>query len=119
MQIKDVRKQLIYKLYASVVEKTPVDTGRARGNWLVSVGSIDGNTTDRKNKAGTPDTAEIAKIDAMEGDETAYIVNNLPYINSLEYGHSQKQAPNGMVGITMQEASEDFRRAVAESGFTE
>ena len=31
-----------------------------------------------------------------------YIFNNLEYINLLEYGSSRKQAPHGMVRITLE-----------------
>ncbi len=88
--------------------------------------------------------SEVAeRIDGIGGkDETIYISNNLPYIATLEYGgypnpvqkgtwnkktksYEQrsangfsKQAPNGMVGITMANVQKVIREAVDESGFT-
>lgn len=48
----------------------------------------------------------------MNDDETIYIQNNLPYIKALEYGHS-KQAANGMVGVTLANAEQYWKTAVA------
>ena len=33
LKIKEVRKAYAFGVYASIVKKTPVDTGRARGHW--------------------------------------------------------------------------------------
>ena len=38
---------------------------------------------------------------ASEGD-AIYLVNNLPYAQRLENGWSTKQAPNGMVALSIQ-----------------
>jgi len=38
---------------------------------------------------------------ASEGD-TIYLVNNLPYAQRLEGGWSHRQAPNGMVALSIQ-----------------
>lgn len=128
VEIKEVRKSYAFALYSSIVKKTPVDTGRARGNWNVSVGSPDESVDDpaaytssyskKKNensKAKRPaarlkykDTSSIPEPD---GDESIFIANNLPYITSLEYG-SSKQAPNGMVGVTLANNDYIFNAAV-------
>lgn len=94
-----------------IKDRTPVDTGRARNNWNVSVGSPNWATTE-----ATADTAlarGAATIANMKFGETGYIVNGLPYIGKLEhggYGPGPKtvggystQAPGGMVGITVAE----------------
>jgi hypothetical protein len=76
--------------------------GRARGSWVVSVGqpgirdSID---------AGGLNTIG-AGIDALVGFEAGppiYITNSVPYINRLEYEGWSKQAPAGMVRVTVAE----------------
>ncbi len=58
-------------LHSRIVERTPVDTGRAKGGWSI-------------------DTRP----------EVTWIYNNVEYIVPLEYGHSQ-QAPNGMVRLSI------------------
>lgn len=97
-QLEKVRKQVAIEMYTGVVEKTPVDTGRARGNWQIGIGIDITTPTDRESKTGAFGE-ELPKLGKAIGDEKIFISNNLPYIVALEYGHS-KQAPNGMVGLT-------------------
>lgn len=65
----------------NIAGATPVDEGRARSNWFLKVGSESGETTD--------DTSGNPHLDAMPQwvlGKKLYYTNNLPYINSLEYG---------------------------------
>lgn len=119
MQIDTVRKKVAMSIFTQVVQKTPVDTGRARGNWQISVGEDTTSTTDRKDKkkkGAKPSflSDEAGKLNACKGDETIYISNNLPYIQKLEYG-SSKQAPNGIVGITMANVQRNIENFIKEA----
>lgn len=115
-KINDARKTFAFMLYGSIVRKTPVDTGRARGNWQISVGSSASGILERTDKSKGSDSAfgksEQAKLNGAKGDEDIYISNNLPYIEKLEYGYS-KQAPQGMIGVTVANAGAYFEKAVA------
>lgn len=121
--IKEVRKNYAFALYSSIVKKTPVDTGRARANWNVSVGSPDLSTTEDTRK--TPKLKD--KMPDPNGDESIFISNNLPYITKLEYGGYpnppkkgsgktvngySKQAPEGMVGVTLANNEAIFNAAL-------
>lgn len=103
-----VRNKVALQGLTGVVRKTPVDTGRARGNWQVTEGSpasgdVDG--TDRDGNGTINDgNGEIARADPFG---VLYIANNLPYIERLENGHSQ-QAPGGMLELTFQELTSQF-----------
>lgn len=83
---------------AAVVLATPVDTGRARGNWQVEVGQAPSGelaTTDKGG--GSTIAAGKAAIESYKGEAGGiYITNNLPYIERLNEGWS-KQAPAGFV----------------------
>lgn len=98
---------------AAVVKRTPVDTGRARANWNTSIGSPDLGVSDNKDKSG-----ELAKARgrAVIGTATAaapiYLMNSLPYIRRLEYEGWSKQAPAGMVRITVAEFQTFINNAV-------
>lgn len=82
--------------FSGTIKDTPVDTGRARGNWQTAVGSAPQTVIERDDKGGTAAIAEVeAKTPAGAGQET-FMANNLPYIEDLENGSSQ-QAPSGMV----------------------
>lgn len=96
LSISDTRKAIILELFSSVINDTPVDTGRARGEWLTSAGAPLGALADRLDKTGLEAVSDILAAIPKEGDITMYLTNNLPYIVPLEYGHSD-QAPSGMV----------------------
>ena len=121
--IQDVRKNYAFALYSSIVRKTPVDTGRARANWNISVGHEDTTVTEDTRKS--PKT--ISQMPEPKGDESIFISNNLPYITMLEYGGYpnppkkdggktingySRQAPNGMVGVTLANNEAIFEAAV-------
>ncbi|MCO1337103.1 hypothetical protein MO867_22525, partial [Microbulbifer sp. OS29] len=83
------------ELFNSVIRDTPVDTGRARGNWQTTTGDLAQSSSLRLDRSGAEAQAEvIQKVGGL--DKVNYLTNNLPYIQPLEYGHS-KQAPAGMV----------------------
>lgn len=104
-----VTQKLALQALSGVVLKSPVDTGRFRGNWNVSVDVRDDTTTDATDKGGA---ATIAKgqgvITAVPPYRTIWLTNNLPYARRLETGWSQ-QAPVGMVALTLAELESQFR----------
>jgi hypothetical protein len=93
-----------------VVLKSPRDTGRFAANWNVS--------------HGTPNLGTTASVDAGRGLKEAagagllpvggvvYLANGLPYARRLEYGYS-KQAPAGMVRISVAEFASSIQKALA------
>lgn len=93
-----------------VVQKSPVDTGRFRGNWIVSVDSPNLTETQQTDVNGSATINKgMAAIEAFDiNNSRIYIQNNLPYGNRLENGWS-KQAPNGMVALTLSEMSAKYR----------
>jgi hypothetical protein len=94
-------RKIVFDAFNMVVKKTPVDTGRARGNWIVSVNSIDRTV---KLDATRPNAISIKKGD---GVNPIYITNSLDYIHDLESGTS-KQARSGMVAVTINEIRGSF-----------
>lgn len=112
---EQVVRKVGLELTSSVVRRSPVDTGRFRANWNVAFGSIDATTTAATDKAGGSTVARAAALlKGWQVDQDIYLTNSLPYAIPLEYGHSQKQAPNGMVRITVTEFQTFIDRAVAE-----
>lgn len=95
--LDDTCRGVAIKWFSSTVLSTPVDTGRLRGNWLVSQGSPINAELARLDKTGSAVQGEI--VQAVGGMGTVnYLVNNLPYAERIEYGWSD-QAPSGMVRI--------------------
>ena len=106
MAMDDVRKavvRLATEGLAGVQEKSPVDTGQFRANWLVSIGSPDPSSQEGPGPGHASKSAgALASYSAQEGFPVIYLQNNLPYATRLEDGYS-KQAPNGMVSLTLAE----------------
>jgi len=110
-----VLKKVVFDLYVRVAMRTPVDTGRARGGWQISgsgmsggeTGALDNTPTGSENQGwGGADTS------GLTDDSGAFIFNNVVYIIPLEYGHS-KQAPQGMVRLTVAEFQQIVAAAAA------
>ena len=96
-----IRSKISFEALASVIQMTPVDTGRARGNWQTSVNVAIDTEIDVKDKRGS--SAQVKGQEVISAAPTygiVWISNALPYINELEFG-SSKQAPEGMVAITV------------------
>lgn len=96
-RLEEVKRKVSLDLFSDVVMDTPVDTGRARANWQLSIGGPAEGERDRTDPGGSATiAAAAAKAEGPSGDAAIFITNNVPYIRRLEYGHS-KQSPGGMV----------------------
>ena len=110
---KAYQKKVLGKLETSIravalvvdrelVLRTPVDTGRARANWLPSLNAPSVSLVEPGQKPDIGATLSSYKI-----EDTVFISNNLPYIQRLNNGYS-KQAPAGFV----EDAIEIGKRAI-------
>ena len=96
-EINKEARALGINLLNGLTRVTPVDTGRARGNWFVSLDRPN-RTVDDFRKARQAITDGIATInDVVNGKfRTIVLSNNLPYIERLNDGYST-QAPKKFV----------------------
>jgi hypothetical protein len=78
-----------------VVLATPVDTGRARANWTVSIGHPDTSVRDSTDQNAALSQGQTA-INSVKTPETIFIQKNLPYIIPLNEG-SSTQAPSKFI----------------------
>lgn len=92
----------VAKVFADIVEMTPVDLGTARAGWRVEAINYEATV----NKDGTINVSGSAK-----GTTEYTIVNRVPYAEFLERG-SSKQAPRGMLAISLQNAATNIRAAL-------
>lgn len=95
-----VQQVIGLQMLTGCVLKTPVDEGRARGNWQVSFGSPkEGivSVPDKPNESGDPANGTAPGQNAITKGASAFtsqkvpfgvfwIVNNLPYILVLDQG---------------------------------
>ena len=107
---EQICRKVALSVFRRVVMRTPVDTGRARGNWFTSVGSDSDEVTDAVDKGGSMAMGRAQRLSATwmpSKGQSIFLTNNLPYIETLERGRignkGSTQAPNGMVGITVAE----------------
>lgn len=108
--------------------------GRTRQNWLVTINQETNKFDPTKKKGGHVLDKGKKVIRSVKGDDTIFIQNNAPNITMLEYGGWPKnpkhgsytidglpktengfsrQAPQGMVGVTLAQAERIFKAAVA------
>lgn len=73
--------------FAAVQNRTPVDTGNARSGW------------------------KIERLEPAPGDIVYHITNSVGYSVYLEFG-SSKQAPAGMLRVSLLELEDRLRRAM-------
>ena len=125
----EVKRATFLDLSRQIMTLTPVDTGRARGNWIPSLNQP------KTRALHTTDNFVMTRVENVlskeKADDTLYLMNNLPYIWKLEYGGygpadenvygptSKKtiggysiQAPNGMVRVTVQNFRKALKKAV-------
>lgn len=98
-EVDTVLRETSLSILRALVFATPVDTGRARGNWQTTLDApVDGDlsVTDKVGGATVQRGLLVISSDLSVG-ENGYrrivIQNNLPYINRLNNGHSKLQQP--------------------------
>lgn len=127
-----------------IIMRTPVDTGRLRGNWQATINNPANASLIKTDKTGGRTRAKIkSTIKKIKIGETYYFINNLVYAQVVEYGLYPKLvkykthqrnlkdpkygrmrswsgfstlAPDGMVRITLNEFRQIVKQAVKMIG---
>jgi hypothetical protein len=99
-------RRFTFGVYSRVIRKSPVDTGRFRGNWIISIGKPIGvSFPEQFNKNASVfvnnNPSTIESFD-MQRQDLLLIKKKSPYAEKLKRGHS-KQAPQGMLDISIRE----------------
>jgi hypothetical protein len=79
----------------ALIMGTPVLTGKARGNWQVSLDSANTDVLDIRSADEAFSEAQTV-VAAMTVNSEIYVVNNVPYIIAINTGHSKK-VPEGWI----------------------
>lgn len=109
-----VFRKVALEMFTRVVIKSPVDEGRFKSSYVVSIDTIPTGIPDTIDKSGAPSFARIkAAVLDLKAGHVITMCSNLEYARPLEYGHS-KQAPNGMVRLTIAEWNSVVNKAVSE-----
>lgn len=131
-QVQELQRHMGLAALKGVVFETPVDTGRARGNWQATIGAQATSVLDVEDKEGSSTiSANEGTVLSAKPYTVTWITNNLPYIEVLEFGlfdppnpgpSKQKRqegktlvkggfsrkAPGGMVRITLARLEKAF-----------
>lgn len=93
---ENVIKKTVFDLTSSIIQGSPTDTGRFRGNWQVSFDTPTDNKLSNLDKSGNATISKIGtQINSNKVPLVYWINNNLPYGNSLEYGLYPKNSKTG------------------------
>lgn len=105
INLSQVIRKVSLDIWNGVTRRTPVDTGRARASWNLSEEFVNLSTAPET----TSNPNAVGKRGLITGKgKTVWVTNNVDYIEFLENG-SSKQAPTGMVNITLAEAAAKIR----------
>jgi len=130
--VERTTRAIAFEVFQRIIYRTPVDEGRARGNWQIALSNRKDDVLEVTDTSGGATVAAGAQdVSAYKGGMSIHISNNLVYINSLEFGRKEwaespmsdnlyaaykntkltqdghsKQAPYGMVRITLRELPE-------------
>ena len=119
--LNDTVRQVVLELGTRIVQRSPVDTGRFRGNWQIAAGGPDVRTNEPFDKQPLGSGPSSTTFNRWQGEvqaatigSTFYITNSLPYAVRLEYEGWSQQAPAGMVRVTVTEYEQIIRQAIAK-----
>lgn len=108
-----VRKTAL-ELQSGMVEGSPVLSGRFKNNWQVGIGAVNTAANDAADATGAGAIARTAvKLGEWAPGQSIFLTNALPYAQRLETGWS-KQAPSGVVRLTVQAYGAALAKAVSE-----
>lgn len=125
LRMDKVAAAAILETTSAVIRRSPVDTGRLRGNWQPSVNAPAGGTVESTDDNGAATVAKAAPVITQSIGGVFYLVNNLPYARVVEYGLFEgegpkteggysTQAPAGMVRISAKEFGQALREKLRE-----
>lgn len=104
--------------YGRLVQRTPVDTGRARAGWHIEGESSEwkpapGEYEKAKAEAAAVISQEVLKLEALSKADVIYIMNNVEYILPLEAGWSRQSS--GFWALFLSELSSQLEKAAERS----
>lgn len=97
---------------SDITRMSPVDKGTFRASWWTSTDDSGYELSPKLTRK--PLEALETTLNGTPLGGTIYYVNPQPYSGKLEYGHS-KQAPNGMVRVTVANFGQIIKQKIKEA----
>ena len=107
-KVEEVVKDVAVDLVVNLTLRSPVDTGRFRKNWNVAINEINYQTDFEVQNNAVQRSVKV--VEKYRLGDTINITNSLPYAARLEYESWSKQAPDGMVRLTLIDYPKIMRR---------
>lgn len=99
-----LQRTIAIQVLTGVTYRMPVDKGRARGGTHVTIDAKSFKNDFPADKGGSATIAAgVSVIESSRPYQNIVLQNNVEYIEDLESGRGSKQAPNGMVAVTVAE----------------
>ena len=86
---------LYFQTLTNIVKQTPVDSGRARNGWFLTVGTPWSGGDRSADKNGTGSLSSLTKMPNDVLGKRIFFTNPTPYINALEFGGYPKNVEYG------------------------
>lgn len=114
--VAQVMRMATVEFYRQVIISTPVDTGRARHGWNITINSPS-DTVPPEGKYSMPNIEEhgLSTIISVSPEQVIYITNRVHYIEKLN-GGSSRQAPARFVELAAERVQRGISKLVRKSG---
>jgi len=123
---EDTLRATALDMFSSIIKRTPVDKGRLRGNWQVGINTAPTGELEVDDKRGQRTITKARRtLESAKHVNDIYFVNNAPYAEVAEFGlwndgpkttgGYSKQAPSGMVRVTLTEFEQKLRKAARDN----
>lgn len=110
----DMALSAVVNCFARLIQRTPVDTGRARSGWMLGTESTEavpplGEYPEFKSDLSAAVNKTLSGVDLDEAT-AVYITSNIEYILFLEAGWSKQQA-GGFIALFIAELTQQLEAA--------
>jgi hypothetical protein len=114
-KVDRIKRAVVLKLFGSVIQDTPVLTGRLRGNWQTSIAAPRVGELPLRGEQEAMTEISLAASEMRGNDLPVFLRNNLPYARRIEFdGWSHTKAPAGMVRKNVARITRLVNEAVRE-----
>lgn len=102
---------------SELVDRSPVKTGRFKGNWQLTIGASPNSSLNVFDGDGSKTKSDITTTArTFRAGEVGYLGNNVTYGYDIEFiPEYSKQAPEGVVRVTALNMIDHFNRAVQKN----
>lgn len=118
MRADTVVKKVGIDIFSGIVQRNPVKTGRSRAAWNIGIDKPVDLIIEPKGDEVLPPPSVAGGIRAMTGadgtKQKIYITNAVHYTPYLE-GGSSKQAPAGMVLVTVEAVKAELDQVITQA----